>query len=603
MVTAQARGRFLATILSVLVLVTAALPAPGADRPLLDGPRVTAAAEDGVVLLTGAVDDVAAAVERVGGRVLGHLPLVGVTVADVAPEARDGLVGAPGVSITENAPVRLDGAKDSGTGHPADDQGPATLRADKLWKKGVDGSGVGIAVLDTGVSEVDELTGRVVGGVDLTWDLDGVDRYGHGTPVASLAAGTTTGVAPGAHVVPVKIAGESGVTDLVRLLLGLEWIAAHADDHGIRVVNISLGSAPVAAHLVDAAVQRLWDLGLVVVVAAGNGGEEPADALGTPASNTHAITVGATQGRDTRTRSDDRLAPWSSDGVDLDGNPKPDVVAPGQSVVVAASPGSWAYTNHPEGHLGAAYQRVSGTSFSTGLISGAAALLLDANPDWTPDEVLGQLVTTGKPVAGTDAPTPRVDKAVKAAEPAAANEGASGASEEALAELLALGPPDPFTLMTVLNDRDAVVELGSGWYGSGWYGSGWYETEWFGSGWYGSGWYGSGWYDYDWSGSGWYGDGFVGSGWYDEEWLASNWDGSGWYGSGWYGSGWYGAGWYGSGWYGSGWYGDYEGSGWYGSGWYEQDWQGSGWYGSGWDQEQWEGSGWYGSGWYDAGWS
>ncbi len=538
---ARVRTSAIAAILSVLVLLTAALPAPGAAAPVLDSERVTAAVEDGTVLLTGALDDVAAAVHAAGGRVLGHLGVLGVTVADVPPAAVAEVAATPGVAVTANETVRLESAQSAALGHPADDQGPATLRADRLWKRGIDGSGVGIAVLDTGVSEVDELAGRIVGAVDLTWEQDHVDNYGHGTPVASLAAGTTTGVAPGAHVVPVKIAGEDGITDLVRLLIGLDWIARHAEVHDIGVVNISLGSTPVAAHLVDAAVQRLWDLGLVVVVAAGNDGP---GSLGTPAGNTHAITVGATQGQDTKDLRDDVIAPWSANGVDADGNAKPDVVAPGQSLVVAGSPGSWAYEEHPEGHLGNGLQRVSGTSFSTGLVSGAAALLLDANPGWTPDEVLGQLVATGQAVAGTDAPTPRLDDAVKAKNgPVVGNVGASDTPTAALDELLELGPPDPFTLLTVVGDPAAVVELGSGWYGSGWYGSGWYETEWFGSGWYGSGWYGSGWYGSGWYGSGWYGSGWYGSGWY----------GSGWYGSGWYGSGWYGSGWYGSGWYGAGW--------------------------------------------------
>ena len=552
MAASRVRSTAAAALFSTLALLLSIVPAPGAQAPPLDAARVTAAVQDSTVLVTGAIEDVTNAVTDAGGRVLGHLPFLDVTVAEVPPAARARLDATPGVGITGNERVDLDSAQASASGHPADDQGPATLRADKLWRHGIDGSGVGIAVLDTGVTAVDELDGR---GVDLTWDGDGVDHYGHGTPVASLAAGATTGVAPGAHVVPVKIAGEDGVTDLVRLLLGMEWIAAHADVHDIRVVNISLGSTPIAAHLVDAAAQRLWDLGLVVVVASGNDGPE---SLGTPGSNTHVVTVGATQGYDTSRLSDDVIAPWSSNGVDADGNAKPDVVAPGQSLVVAGAPGSWAYESHPEGHLGDGYQRVSGTSFSTGLVSGAAALLLDANPDWTPDEVLGQLVATGAAADGTDAPTPQLDKAARARTPVVANVGASGASDQALEELLALGPPDPFTLLTVVGDPARVVELGSGWYGSGCY-----ETEWFGSGWYGSGWYGSGWYAQDWSGSGWYG-----SGWYDEAW-----EGSGWYDEAWYGSGWYGSGWYGSGWYGSGWYG----SGWYGSGWY-----GSGWYGAGW---------------------
>ena len=526
MTMARTRSTVAAAILSALVLLTSVLPGQTTSQTA----AVEAAVRDATVLVTGALDDVAAAVTDAGGRVVGHLPLFGTVVAEVPSDGITAIDAVPGVMVTENAPVQLESAQDSAVEHPADDQGPRTLKAHQLWRDGIDGTGIGIAVLDTGVSEVDELAGRVVGGVDLTWEQDGVDSYGHGTPVASLAAGSTTGVAPGAHVVPVKIAGEDGMTDIARLLIGLDWIARHAGEYDIRVVNLSLGSTPIAVDLVDAAVQRLWDLGLVVVVAAGNDGP---DTLGTPAGNTHVITVGATQGQDTKSINDDVIAPWSANGVDVDGNAKPDVVAPGQSVVAAGSIGSWAYDEHPEGHLGDGLQRVSGTSFSTGLVSGAAALILDAHPDWTPDEVLGQLVETGRRTTGTDAPTPRLHRAVDTTSPVVANGDASETTEAALQELMDLGPPDPITLFTAVGDVASVFELGSGWYGSGWYGSGWYETDWFGSGWYGSGWYGSGWY-----GSGWYGSGWYGSGWY----------GSGWYGSGWYGSGWYGSGWYGSGW-------------------------------------------------------
>ena len=544
MTTQRIRSTVAASLLSALVLLTAAVPAPGAQAPVLDAQRLTAAADGVRVLVTGAFDDVEAGVARVGGDVLGRLPLVDAVVADVPADAVDDLGRVPGVGgVTENAPVQLQSMQSDAEAHPADSSGPETLRADKLWKDGIDGSGVGIAVLDTGVTEVQDLAGRVREGVDLTLEQDERDNYGHGTPIASAAAGDGAasggqhaGVAPGAHIVPVKIAGRDGVTDITRVLVGLDWIARHAESHDIGVVNISLGATPVALDLVDAAVQRLWDLGLVVVVAAGNDGPET---LGTPAANTHAITVGATQARDTKNPNDDAIAPWSANGVDADGNAKPDLVAPGQSLVLAGAPGSWGYQDHPEGHLGDGYQRVSGTSFSTGLISGAAALALDANPTWTPDEVLGQFLAEGWDVAGTDARTPRLDKMLRADAPVAANGEASDSA--AMDALLELGPADPTTLLEMVGDEDLALAYGSGWYGSGWYGSGWYETDWFGSGWYGSGWYGSGWYGSGWYGSGWYELSPEGSGWYDE--------GSGWYGSGWYGSGWYGSGWYASGWY------------------------------------------------------
>ena len=524
------RSTVASSLLFALVLLTATMPAPGADAPLMDAHRVTAAADGARVLVTGALDDVGAAVTDLGGAVVGHLPLVGAVIADVPPAAVEDLERAPGVAgVTENAPLQLQSVEGT-SAHPADATGPQTLWADKVWQAGYDGSGVGIAVLDTGVSEVGDLAGRIVGGVDLTREQDNKDNYGHGTPVAAAAAGSGRssgglykGVAPGAHIVPVKIAGRDGVTDMTRVLVGLDWIARHADTYDIRVVNISLGATPVALDLVDAAVQRLWDLGLVVVVAAGNDGP---DTLGTPAGNTHVITVGSSQGKNTKQTNDDAIAPWSANGYDADGNAKPDVVAPGQSVVVAGAPGSWAYDEHPAGHIGTGYQRVSGTSFSTGMISGAAALALDANPSWTPDEVLGQFLANGQVIAGTTAATPRLDKALRTDDPTLANQDAVdanvGATAPAMDALLELGPADPTTLLEMVGDETTAITHGVGWYGVGWYGVGWYDTDWFGVGWYGVGWYGVGWY---------------GVGWYESNWYQVH--GVGWYGAGWYGAGWY----------------------------------------------------------------
>jgi serine protease AprX len=389
-------------------------------------------------------------------------------------------------ALVSDGPVAPDLATATGTasGVPADATAPAALGASALWAAGIDGDGVGIAVVDTGVAEVAALEGRVLPGVDLTGEGTTADVYGHGTPIAGLAAGVGTGVAPGAHIVPVRIGGADGVTDTGRLLAGLGWILENHAEQGIRVVNLSLGVAEADAAVVQAAVERLWDAGLVVVVAAGNEADAP---LGALAADPLVVTVGSTLGQGTATVADDLLAPWNTTGVDVDGNAKPDLVAPGQSLVTTGAPGSWGYESHPEGHVGDGLQRVTGTSYSAALVSGAAALLVQANPDWTPDEVLGALRGTGSSVAGTAATLPSLEAAAAVDEPVAEN---VGATRTGVGPLVELGPSAPAGLLT----GTPHAWNGSNWYGSNWYGSNWYGSNWYGSNWYGSNWYGSNWY-------------------------------------------------------------------------------------------------------------
>ena len=514
--TRQALAAALVALMALAVATPGAAPRDGAlVRVLVEAP---AAASAGV----------AEAVTAVGGRVEAVLGTLGITVAEVPEHAVDDVASVPGVvRVAPDAPIQLQAADAMVAGElaPADTTAPQALGAPDLWAQGVDGTGVGIAVVDTGVAEVPELAGRVAPGIDLTGERDGVDRFGHGTPVAGLAAGTTTGVAPGSHVVPVRIGDAEGRTDVARLLIALDWVVRASDDLDIRVLNLSLGSTEGPVDIVTAAVQQVWDHGIVVVVAAGNDG--PGN-LGTPGDDTLVATVGATLGNATASAADDVLAEWSSTGVDADGRSKPDVVAPGQSLVAPGAPGSWAYDNHPEGHVADGLQRVSGTSFSAGLLSGSAALLLDANPDWTPDQVLGALTASTVPAAGSEAGTPWLPAADSLADPAPANTDATRADTTALVEL---GPPPAKVFVDLLgNARDvaprggaraqgqakgapanggngrgnAAPPAGDGFDGSSWYGSSWYGSSWYGSSWYGSSWYGSSWYGSSWYGSSWY---------------------------------------------------------------------------------------------------
>jgi subtilisin family serine protease len=216
-----------------------------------------------------------------------------------------------------------------------------------------------IAVLDTGVADVPELSGRVRQGYDVTsGSRTPVDRDGHGTAVAAIAAaaGDARGVSTTSPVLPVKIFTDGGESTAEDFVAGIE--RAVAADAG--VINISgAGSAgdvdAATAREVRNAIFAAVSLGIPVVAAVGN---EGASSLGVPAAYPHVIAVGATD-------QSGAGAPFSNRGSGLD------LVAPGENIVTAA----------PHALCASGYQIVTGTSFAAPAVAGAAALLLAKHPD------------------------------------------------------------------------------------------------------------------------------------------------------------------------------------------------------------------------------
>ena len=160
-----------------------------------------------------------------------------------------------------------------------------------------------MAVLDTGIDPLPDFAGRLLSGVDLSGEGNpDLDSYGHGTFVAGLVAGNGAssnglykGEAPGAGLVPVKVAGGSGQTDLATVIAGMGWVIAHHVSENIDVLNMSLGAMPIESTLVnplDQAVERAWQAGIVVVVSAGNGGPFNGTIL-SPGDDPLVITVGS----------------------------------------------------------------------------------------------------------------------------------------------------------------------------------------------------------------------------------------------------------------------------------------------------------------------
>src|SRR5207302_1593467 len=288
----------------------------------------------------------------------------------------------------------------------------------------LDGTGIGIAVIDSGVDggQASFTNGRLKLGKDFTSEnINGADPYGHGTHVASAALGnfsvTYQGIAPNANLISLKVLNSQGSGNTSDLLSALNWVLANKSTYGIRVVNMSLGAPAISSYKNDPvcrAARALVDAGVVVVAAAGNNGK---DANGnkiygqihSPGNEPSVITVGASNTFGTDGRSDDQVATYSSRGPTrsywTDANSvkhydnllKPDLVAPGNKTIFAeAQQGNtlnYLVTQNPTLDAGVSssnQQRemyLSGTSMATPIVSGTAALLLQANPSLTPNMV------------------------------------------------------------------------------------------------------------------------------------------------------------------------------------------------------------------------
>ncbi|MGP2440467.1 S8 family peptidase [Streptomyces sp. JW3] len=286
------------------------------------------------------------------------------------------------------AHVWLDGVREASL-----DTSVPQIGAPQAWAAGYDGKGVKIAVLDTGVDATHpDLKNQVVAAKNFSTSADATDKYGHGTHVASIAAGTGAkgggtfkGVAPGAQLLNGKVLSDDGYGDDSSILAGMEWAA----EQGADIVNLSLGGGDTPEiDPLEAEVNKLSaEKGILFAIAAGNEGEYGDQTIGSPGSAAAALTVGAVDGKDA-------LAEFSSTGPGLDGQIKPDVTAPGVDITAASAPGS--VIAQEVGESPAGYVTISGTSMATPHVAGAAAILKQQHPDWTYAELKAALTGSAK---------------------------------------------------------------------------------------------------------------------------------------------------------------------------------------------------------------
>jgi serine protease AprX len=390
-----------------LVALFAALVTPNGPW----GPAVAEASTGAYLVTAGSAEAAAGAVHDVGGTVTTELELVGGVAATLDAPAATTLARLQDVTVVADQELAFQSVTTT-----AESEADLDLRDQLAWlHPGAlwdleEGAGVGVALIDTGVAPTADLDDRLIHGPDYTDEDDGLDRYGHGTFMAGLIAGDgtspgsdgPTGIAPAAHVVSVKVAGADGRTSLSTLLEAIGWVVTNQDEYGIRVLNLSIGARMDAAPQADPlarAVEAAWASGITVVTASGNLGDGE---VTSPGHSPWAITAGAVDTTTGITAGEVALADWSG-AARVTSLYKPDLLAPGASVVSLRAPDSTIDVDHPEARVGDQYFRGSGTSMSTALVSGAVASLLDDRAWATPDDVKGALTSTGRPVADSQA--------------------------------------------------------------------------------------------------------------------------------------------------------------------------------------------------------
>jgi serine protease AprX len=456
------------------------------------------------------------------------------------------------------------------------DQVVRAVGADQLWLSGYDGDGVGVALIDSGVAPVDGLDGqgKVISGPDLSFESqvpgdEHIDGFGHGTHMAGIIAGrdgiggSFRGVAPGAHLLSLKVASHDGAADVSQMLAAINWVIEHKDDTGlnIRVLNLSFGTDSVQPSLVDPlayAVETAWAKGIVVVVAGGNDGTTR-EALTDPAIDPYVIAVGASDLHATNDTSDDSVADFSSRGSTTR---SVDVVAPGVSIASLRVPGSQIDQNHPSAVVDDRFFRGSGTSQATAVMAGAVADLLSARPSLTPDEVKAVFRATAASLPNADlraqgAGQVNVWRAIHAPVPATATQSFAAATGTGSLEQ-ARGTGHVADGVTELTGEQDI--FGQPWVPAVWAPATAAGTTWSGGVWNGVEWTGGCWCTDDPSGGAWTGSSWQGKSWTGKSWTNSTWAGNSWtsaqpQGKSWTGKSWTGAAWTGKSWTGTSWTG------------------------------------------------
>ena len=582
-------GRSLRTAMTALVgagALAAGLGAPAVAASA--GAEANGPATRVIVQATpGSSVAAAALARRLGGTVTRRLPIIDGFAASVPAGAVTALKHAPGVlAVTSDASGHMmsidpalgyDTAANTGSLYNI----ARIMGATDAWKGGWTGKGIDVALIDTGVAPVKGLAGKVVNGPDLSFDSQRpdvryLDTYGHGTHMASIIAGRDTagtpasyvnpsafnGIAPDARIISLKVGASDGSADVSQVIAAIDWVTQHARDPGmnIRVLNLSYGTDGAQDYSVDPlafAAQAAWRKGVLVVVAGGNDGTSKVD-LANPALDGNLLAVGAEDPRGTVSGLDDTIPDFANRGTS---KRHVDIVAPGVHVLGLRVPNGVIDQAYPGARVGTRFFLGSGTSQSTAVVSGAAALLFQRYPSLSPQQAkmilgYGAIWFAGGTTTNSGAGLVNVPKALTLAgnsitralaATTTAKFGvgtgsldlARGSTRIAVNGSTLAGEKDIFGKTFTSGTWAPKSLAGTAWTADGrWNGStmtgtGWTTGgDWATSAWT-SGWSGLSWTDPSWTGRRWAGDSWDAAAWTGRRWADAAWEGRRWAGSSW----------------------------------------------------------------------
>ena len=448
------------------------------------------------------------------------------------------------------------------------------MGAEAFWNAGYTGRGVDVAVIDSGVTPVEGLSGpdKIVNGPDLSFDsqfanLEHLDGYGHGTYMAGLIAGRDTnlatpyasapasqyrGVAPDARIVNVKAGASDGAVDVTQVIAGIAWVVQHKNDNGmnIRVLNLSYGTDSKQAYTSDPlafAIEQAWKAGIFVVVSAGNDGYVGGSAgnLAMPAQDPTILAVGGADTSGTAGYADDTMGAWSAKGSK---KRHVDLVAPGAHLQGLRVPGSYIADNHPEGRINDRFFRGSGTSQAAAIVSGAAALAIQQRPTITPGQLKLLLMRATVGIVNNNnwqgtgeldltralsAPSTGTDPAHTPSTGTGTIEASRGSDHVSDNGIDLTGEKDifgaPFNTAQMAAAQAARTSWNGGtWNGNEWTGSTWSSRTWSSRTWSSRTWSSRTWSGATWDGHTWSSRTWSGSGWTSRRWSGHTWSDGAW---------------------------------------------------------------------------
>jgi serine protease AprX len=498
----------LALALSVPVVATAD---SDAERLAYASPGLLEAAQadpagsfDVIVQGNGRTNAVAAAVRSTLGKrgkgIRKQYDLISGVAARLTGRQIVRLARHPGITaITADVPLAL-------AAYSNKQRWPYVSGVQKFWAASAM-SGLGkrpaIAIVDSGIDKnrVDFDFGARVLDVQVLTQLQpnsNGDGRGHGTFVAGIAAGSGpnyAGASPQANIVSLDVMDDNGMAMTRDVISAAEWIYENRESRNIRVANFSLHSSSANSFMfdpLDRAVEKLWFGGVVVVVAAGNYGVggQPSGVPYAPGNDPFVITVGADDVDGSVSTNDDYAAPWSAYGYTLDGFAKPEVSAPGRFMVGPASATSTLALERPGSVVAPGYIQLSGTSFAAPIVAGAAAEILAAHPDWSPDQVKGALMLTARPASG--------------AAPLSTGVGVIDAAKA----VAVTNPPNPNLALNAFlvadpNDESTPAFDAASWANAAWANASWANASWANASWANASWSSASWANASWANASW----------------------------------------------------------------------------------------------------